>query len=128
MKSLLPALIALCVAGTSLAAEPALVVTLKWEGETLSVDKVEKKEMTVPTERGMPQLVARFFELQDGEGNVHFSGSLDDARDNAHAERPANHSQQLVIPDIPEARKLIFMKRVSPDPDKGRQEILRVDL
>lgn len=129
MKSIL---IALAFAAAALAGDPpveperALVITLKWEGDTISVDKVEKKEVALPGQKGFPQLLKVFYELRDKNGDVHYSGSLRDPRIIPHStERKTSGTSTVTVPDIEEARKLVVLER---DPDKGLTTVMEADL
>lgn len=109
--------------------ERALVITLKWEGDTVSVDKVEKKEVALPNQKGFPQLQRVFYELRDANGDTYYSGGLHDPRVVPHATTvKAKGTSVLMVPDIEEARKLVIMERVSRDPDTGRKVVVEADL
>lgn len=126
-------LVCLVMAGAARAAdddapiepERALVLTLKWEGDTAAVDKVDRVERAVSPQKGFAQLEPLFFELRDGEDNVHFSGSMKDPRDRGHSAPPAESgTSTLVIPDIAEARRLFIMKRESDAQGTKRKTML----
>lgn len=125
----------LAIAGAAFCADPpveperALIITLKWEGDTVSVDKVEKKEVALPGQKGFPQLQRVFYELRDANGDTYYSGGLRDPRiiPHSNAVKPTGTST-LMVPDIEEARKLVIMERVSKDPDNGRKIVMEADL
>lgn len=109
--------------------ERAIILTLKWEENSISVEKKERKEAIVPVSRGFAALKPMFYELQSPEGDVHFSGSLEDPLEPGHSgPRKTSAITVLTLPDIPEARRLVITKRTSHDPDTGRQELLKEEL
>lgn len=121
-------------AGTALAEPPAqperaIVITLKWEENSVTVEKKDRKEAIVPVSRGFGQLKPMFYELQSAEGDVYFSGSLEDPLEAGHSgPRKTSATTVLTVPEIPEVKRLVIMKRTSHDPDTGRQELLKEDL
>lgn len=126
---LLLALLAVAAHAEELAVERALIVTLTWEGDSISVDKIDRREAVVPAQRGFPQLLPKFFELRDKDGDVHYSGGLADPRGMPHGAPPAGKvTKQLVLPDLEDARHLVILKRVSRDPETGRKVLLETDL
>lgn len=110
--------------------ERALVLTLKWDDTGVTVDKVDRREMPVPAQLGFPQLWSRFFELQNKDGDVCYSGPLVDPRMGKASGGPGAQgaSQRLILPDMEDARHLVIYQRVSPDPDTGRKIVLERDL
>lgn len=113
--------------------ERAIVATVKWDdrGE-VTIEGVEKKELTVPSQQGFPQLYTRFFELRsrDKDGDVYFSGPLhDDRRSYAGGGAPPPFATyRVIVPDIDEAHHLVIIERVSDDPDTGRKVVAERDL
>lgn len=128
--------IALClsIAAALHAAEPveperALIVTLKWEADTVTVDTVDRKEAPIPVQRGFGQLMPLFFELRSDDGDVYYSGGIKDPLIMPHSpKRLSSATSRLVLPDLPEARKLVIMKRISKDPDTGRALVMEATL
>jgi hypothetical protein len=107
----------------------ALVITLKWEGDTIAVDKVDKREVALPGQKGFAQLLKVFYELRDANGDVHYSGGLKDPRLIPHStETKESGTSTLTVPDIEEARKLVILERIGKDPDKGRRTVMEADL
>lgn len=106
-------------------AEPALVLTLKWEAGGVAIETVDRREMVVPAQLGFPQLKSRFFELQNKDGDVYYSGPLVDPR--VPGGDPTA-TRRLVLPDREDARHLVFYQRVGEDPDTGRKVLLERDL
>lgn len=110
-------------------AERAVILTLKWEENSITIQKKERKEAIVPVSRGFAALKPMFYELQSAEGDVHFSGSLEDPLEPGHSgPRKASATTVLTIPDIPEAKTFVIMRRTSHDPDSGRETLLKEDL
>lgn len=119
------------VAGAARADDPpieperALVLTLKWDGDQVTVDKVDRKEVAIPPQKGFAQLKPLFFELRDGDDNVHFSGALKDPRDRGHSGQPADSgTSTLIVPDIAEARRLLILKRESDAQGTRRKTLM----
>lgn len=109
--------------------ERALVITLKWEGDSISVDKVDRKEVALPGQKGFPQLLRVFYELRDANGDTYYSGGLHDPRVIPHStELKASGTSTLVVPDIEDARKLVILERIGKDPDKGRRIVMEANL
>lgn len=114
--------------------ERALVVTVQWDDKgEVAIEKVEKKEATIPTQLGFPQLWGRFFELRskDKDGDVYFSGPLVDRQRLAHrgdGPPPTSATYTLIVPDLDEARHLVIVERISDDPDTGRKIVAERDL
>lgn len=133
MRTSLIALV-LAFSGAAFAGDPpveperALLITLTWDGDTVAVDKVEKKELALPNQKGFPQLQRVFYELRDANGDTHYSGGLHDPRVVPHKESKPKGTSTLAVPDIEEARKLVIMQRVSKDPDNGRKVLMEADL
>jgi hypothetical protein len=109
------------------APERSLIVTLKWEAAGPSVDKVDRKEGFVAPQYGFPQLTGRFFELVDGQGDVHYAGRVIDPRARDPLNPPPEATSRITLPDLPEARRLIIYERVSSGPKPGRTKILTHD-
>ena len=107
--------------------ERAIVLTIKWDASGPSIEKMEKKEEHIPLQRGMPQMWSRFYELRDANGDVHFSGALVSSIPVRDGE-PAVTEHRVVVPDLDDARRLVIMERVAPDPKKGRKVWLEKDL
>lgn len=112
----------------------ALIVTVEWSDQGgATVEKVEKKDMPIPSQRGFPQLWTRFFELRasDREGDVYFAGPMIDLRGvstRGEGPPPASATYRLIVPDLPEARHLVIIERTSDDPDTGRTIAVEKDL
>ena len=104
----------------------ALLVTIKWDETGASVEKVETRDLPVPMQRGFPQLWSRFFELRDAQDNVHYAGPLVDPRATKQAKggTPAGTTFRVLVPDLPEARRMVIVERVpSDDLDKARHVV-----
>ena len=107
-------------------AERAITFVVTWDENGPSVDNVQKKELPVPLQNGMPSLWSRFFELRDADGDVHYSGPLVDTRSRTAA--PTAFVRRVTVPDLDDAHHLVIIERVSQDPDTARKIVLERDL
>ena len=105
-------------------ADQAIVVTLKWNGPDLEVDKTEKQQRQVPQQHGFPQLWNRFFVLQNADEDVYYSGPIIDPRTMEKDPNAKPASMTLVLPDLPDARHFIVYERDGTDADTQLKTLL----
>ena len=109
--------------------ERAVIVTLKWEESQIDVDKVDRKEIIIPVQRGFGQLQPLFYELLSPDGDVYFCGGLVDPLSVPHSDkRLTTANVTLILPDLAEAKHLVIYRRISLDPKTGRLKLKEADL
>lgn len=132
---------------------PAIVVELKFSGETIEVVGKTDKEAFVPKQNGVPQMAPLWYEALGSNGEVVYADVLPDPRelridsgdpaapdatgetDGAAAKNPGTTVQleeanlSIAIPAGGRRPKdLVVYRRSSENSESGRTELLRVGL
>lgn len=134
-----------CLAGDQTRVGPMVRIELKFVENRIEVVSIRRIRSVPYGQYGVPQMAPLFYEIVGQEGEVFYAGELMDPRFAFSASTdptvsttgssgkppykvPREGTSVIKVPEVDGAREIRVYRRISDDPDSGRELLLKAGL